>query len=149
MPDSVRCFTDRERSHTLPRMPDQFTPRFGARFHLDRIAITDESAVYGVTIFLPAAQHKQRVTIRREGGECMFEEISRTPAEDPDLQPWMTKYLRALARQIYRAGTRDGTWQMRLMRWHGSDEEEGASARMAAAAGAPGTGEPATPPESK
>lgn len=129
-----------------PQITSQFTPRFGARFHLDRIAVTDDSAVYGVTVFLPAAQHQQRVTIRREGGECVFEELARTPADGPELLPWMTKYLRALARQIYRSGSRDGIWQQRLMRWHGSDEEEGTAARMAAAPGAaspPGSGEPA------
>lgn len=97
-------------------MAHAMTPSFGARFEMLRHSVDDQGAVYAVTIYLPTETPTYMLHIASQDGACQL----RSPGCEPVavLPAWVHKHLLALARQLFRAAQRDGTWLRRLMRWH-------------------------------
>ena len=109
-------------------MPTLFVPQFGARFQLDRLAVDDAAANYAVRIYLPELLYEFALRVNVHTGDCVITPQGSTPADAPPIAPWVSKHLSSLGRQLYRSAKKDGLWQRRVMRWHGSPETTGQEA---------------------
>lgn len=103
-------------------MATLLTPQFGARFQLDRLSVDDAVACYAARIYLPEVTYQYTVRISAHTGDCVVTDEGAQPPGAPAASPWVGKHLTALSRQLFRSAKKDGLWQRRVMRWHGSPE---------------------------
>ena len=112
-------------------MATLFVPQFGARFQLDRMSVDDAAANYAVRIYLPEVQYEYALHINIHTGDCVVTGQGSTPPEAAAAAPWVGKHLHALGRQLFRSAKKDGLWQRRVMRWHGSPDATREADRIA------------------
>jgi hypothetical protein len=113
-------------------MGADWSPHFGARFQLERLAVDDLSASYAATVHLPDGPRRFSLLIRVPTGDVVL--TPADPASETAAPEWTTRHLSSLARQIYRGARRDEGWPRRLMRWHAAEEQAAERGRVMSAA---------------
>jgi hypothetical protein len=87
-------------------------PEHGGRLELKLTQVSDESARYALTIFLPEREVTTDVLVQITGGTI---ELGAWQGVPPPA--WLEAVARALLRTVWRSATSDGDWPRRVTRW--------------------------------